>query len=351
MNHLSLCLLLVSALSFSACTDDPIVPEERDYSTAITTTAEDVILHTYQELADRGAILRAAGAQLEAQRTAESLEFARSAWRAAREPWEQSEGFLFGPVDQEGLDPSIDSWPVNVTDLNNILSSSGAISVGFLQAQEGTLKGFHTIEFLLWGESGDKTVDQLTPRQFEYLAAATAVLAEDTRKLFGLWAPSGENFIANVITAGNGSRVYRSQKAAIEEFANALVVIADEVANGKINDPFAAKDLKLEESRFSANSKADFADNMRSVRNIYLASMTSSAGASSLSAIVARQNSTLDAEIRAEIEASIARIESIPGTFSTAVFQQEAAVRAAQEQVRSLQTTLESKLLPLISSL
>lgn len=279
------------------------------------------------------------------------MQAARTAWVAARSPWEQSEGFLFGPVDQEGLDPSLDSWPVNVTDLNNVLASSNVLTVQFLGQQEGTLKGFHTIEFLLWGENGDKKIEDFTDRQFEYIAAAAGALEADAQMLYDLWKPSGGNYIGKVLEAGSGSDVYVSQKSALEEMTSALIIIADEVANGKINDPFVQVDLTLEESRFSANSKADFADNMRSIRNIYTGMYGAFGNGGSLSTIVKAQDPALDALVKDEIDRAIAEIEGIPDTFSKAVFNNPEEVAEAQEAVRTLQETLEQTVKPLINNL
>lgn len=344
---------IVATLSiFTSCSKDDDTPTPAaDYSDILTNTGENVILKTYEDLANKAAALLTATQALEANPTAANLEAAKTAWVTTRSPWEQSEGFLFGPVDQEGLDPSLDSWPVNVIDLNNVLNSSNALTVAFLAQQEGTLKGFHTIEFLLFGESGNKQVGDFTTRQFEYLAAASGALAADAQKLYDLWKPSSGNFINNVTNAGNGSQVYISQKAALEEITNALIIIADEVANGKINDPFVQQDLTLEESQFSNNSKADFADNMRSIQNIYTGKFGSFGNGRSLSEIIAEKNSGLDAEVKSEIEAAIQSITSIPGTFSDAVFNNATAVSNAQTKVRALQATLEEEVLPLISNL
>lgn len=38
-----------------------------------------------------------------------NLKAVKDTWRAARVAWEQSEAFLFGPTDQQGLDPAMDS--------------------------------------------------------------------------------------------------------------------------------------------------------------------------------------------------------------------------------------------------
>lgn len=344
--------ILYGLLIFSSCAkDDNNIKPEEDYSTILTNTGENVILKTYEALAADAAALQTATQALETDPSQANLEAAKAAWVAARSPWEQSEGFLFGPVDQEGLDPSLDSWPVNVTDLSNVLASGNELTVEFLAQQEGTLKGFHTIEFLLWGENSGKLVGNFTDREFEYLAAASGALAADAQQLYDLWKPSGGNYIANVLNAGKNSRVYVSQKSALEEIANALIIIADEVGNGKINDPFAQQDLTLEESRFSANSKADFADNMRSIKNIYVGTFRSFGTGSSLSDIIREKDAGLDDQVKIQIDAAIQAIEGIPGTFSEAVFNNPDLVSAAQNAVRNLQAALEEQVLPMISNL
>jgi len=343
--------LLAGFVAITSCdkNDDP--SPTADYTAILTNTGENIILETYEALAVQAALLETATQTLESNPTQNNLDAAKAAWVATRSPWEQSEGFLFGPVDQEGIDPSIDSWPVNVIDLNNVLASANPLTESFLAQQEGTLKGFHTIEFLLWGENGNKQVGDITTREFEYLAAAAGVLADDTQTLYDLWKPTGGNYIANLLMAGNGSQVYISQKSALEEITNALIVIADEVGNGKINDPLVQQDLTLEESRFSANSKADFADNIRSIKNIYTGVFGGFGDGHAVSDIIKEKNAAVDAEVIAEIDAAINAIETIPGTFSDAVFNNTAAVSVAQQAVRDLQSTFEEKVLPIISNL
>ena len=344
-------LILGSFFALTSCDDNDNPTPTENYKAILDNTGENIILKTYQSLATQAVELETATQTLETNPTQANLDAARSAWVATRAPWEQSEGFLFGPVDQEGIDPSIDSWPVNVIDLNNVLASANPLTIAFLAQQEGTLKGFHTIEFLLWGETGAKQVGDITAREFEYLAAAAGVLADDTQTLYDLWKPSGGNFISNILNAGNGSQIYVSQKSALEEFTNALIIIADEVGNGKINDPFVQQDLTLEESRFSANSKADFANNIRSVKHIYTGIFGVAGDGHALSDIIKEKNAAVDAEVIAKIDAAINAIETIPGTFSDAVFNNVAAVSAAQQAVRDLQATLEEKVLPIISNL
>lgn len=350
-NKFKILIFALTSLFFAACStdDDPLIVEA-DFSAELANIGSNVIVGTYTDLKEKGLALQVATARLEANPTADNLAAAKAAWVAARSPWEQSEGFLFGPVDEEGLDPSLDSWPVNVADLNNVLASSYELTASFLAAQEGTLKGFHTIEFLLWGATGTKTVDQFTAREFKYLAAAAEAITNDVSALAGLWLATDGNYVSNLLTAGQ-NHVFPSQKSAVEQIVDALVVIADEVANGKINEPFAAQDLTLEESRFSANSKADFADNMRSIQNIYLGKYGSKGTGEGITTIVGEADPTMDAKVRAAIAAAITSIEGIPGTFSEAIFQNPDDIKAAQQAVRNLQTVLEGEVLPLIREL
>ena len=46
----------------------------------------------------------------------------------ARAWWEKSEAFLFGPATDFGVDPHIDSWPLDVDALNMALSNTDQIN-------------------------------------------------------------------------------------------------------------------------------------------------------------------------------------------------------------------------------
>lgn len=341
MKNIKLLSIAFVVLLFIACKDDTVTPI-LDYSALLSNSASNVILKTYADLNTKSETLVTALATLETNRTAANLDAAKVAWRATREPWEQSEGFLFGPIKQQAIDPSIDSWPVNVTDLDAVLASSNTLTKAYIDGLEGTLKGFHTIEYLLFGVNNSKAVADFTPRQFEYLRACGQSLRGATQKVYDAWRPDGQNFILNLTAAGKTGSIYPSQKSAVQELLDGCIVISDEVANGKINNPFAQQDIKLEESRFSANSKADFANNIRSVRNIYLGGLNNSTTGEGLSTIIKAKDATLDTKIKGQIEAAIAAIEAIPGTFTTAITQQKTAVQAAQTAVRTLQATLET---------
>ena len=339
--------LLLGAVT--ACSDTATPPPDDgfDASQLLSDVANDVIFPTYQDLELKAEALNAAVVSLAADVSDPNLEAAREAWRATRRPWEQSEGFLFGPVETEGIDPSIDSWPVNVADLDAVLASGDPLTKESIDGLEGTLKGFHTIEYLLFGSSGTKAAAELTPRELEYLDAVTQSLVGAVGQLRAAWDPAAENFSGTLATAGQaGNAVYTSQSQALQEVVNGLVVICDEVGNGKISDPFDQQDRSLEESQFSNNSNADFADNIRSVRNVYLGEYTGHSGVGVQELVLAR-DPALDATVLSQIDAAIAAIGNMTPTFGEAITSNPAAVEAARSAVGALRQTLESQVLPL----
>ncbi len=328
-------------------------PNETLYTSVLTDVSSKVIVETYGELNAKANALIAALATLASDPTEANLENARQAWADTRAPWEKSEGFLYGPVDTEGIDPAIDTWPVDINSMNSILAGSSAITPAVLQANNEA-RGFHLIEYLLWGVDSDKTVTQITARELEYLQAAATDLQNNTQTLYDGWNSGSGNYVSNFINAGKTGSVYSSQKTALLELVGGLITIADEVGNGKIADPLneqgGTPQPQFEESRFSNNSKLDFADNIRSIQNVYLGDFGSFQG-NGLSNIVTQENTAVDVEIRASITDAINAIEAIPGTFTDAISNNRPAVSNAQTKVLDLKILLESKLEPLISGL
>ena len=352
MKQSNLALLVIVTLIISSCTGSQKQEDTNtDYKPILKELTEQVILPTYSSLATNAAALTTSTNLFTDGITSEELEAARASWRKTRSPWEMSEGFLFGPADTRGIDPSIDSWPVNTTDLEKVLASSDSLTKDYVKALDGTLKGFHTIEYLLWGKEGNKTAEDFSAREIEYLTACSQVLTDDTKLLESLWNASDQAFASEVIYAGEGgNEVYKSQKSILLEFANGMLDISDEVGNGKINDPYEQKDLKLVESRFSKNSKQDLFYNITSIKNIYFG-IFEGTKCLGISDIVAPIDASLDTQIKSEIDAAIFSIDAIPGTFSDAVFNNGPTIEAARQNVRKLQATLETKLLPLVSNL
>ena len=98
---------------------------------------------------------------------------------------------------------------------------------------------------------------------------------------------------------------------------NGMIVIADEVANGKISDPYNESDTTLVESQFSFNSISDFQDNIRGIQNVYMGKfMTDGQG---LNEFVNSHDPDLDARFQQEVQAAIDAIGAIPDPFRDSI--------------------------------
>jgi predicted lipoprotein len=180
----TLVLLTIFSAFFAGCTEDPVVPNNDALKTQVTSDiTTNVILPTYLELRDKTALLRDAAATYSASPTEANWLAARAAWYAARDPWEACEAFIFGPADFKALDPALDLWPLNRTDLDSILVSSIPITVEAVANFNENVKGSHTAEYLLFGDTNQKVFSQMTPREIEYLVAVTADIAKGSRQV------------------------------------------------------------------------------------------------------------------------------------------------------------------------
>ncbi len=335
--------------------DDGTALSGFDDAQVVADFADQVVVPTYNLLDTRAAALLDAVDALAADPKDATLAAAQQAWVDARAPWEQSEGFLFGPVDAQGFDPALDTWPLNKTDLDNVLQSSDALTAAYVAALPPTQKGFHTLEFLLFGSAADKTASDLTARELDYLVASAADFADIADRLASSWTvgiAGGTPYRDVFANAGAGSGGYPSLISAAQEIVGGMAGICDEVANGKIADPYDNQDVQLEESRFSNNSLKDFRDNIQSVKNAYVGAVplagTSGRG---LSDWVRAEDAELDTRILGAIEASLTALDAIPAPFGDAILDADAEdeIVDAQQAIRGLQDMLEGDLTALIN--
>lgn len=316
--------------------------------------ASNVVIATYSELSDRFDALATAAQTLADDPTDDNLTAAQDAWVAAREPWESAEGFLFGPVATLGIDPALDSWPVDKTQLDGVLASDDDLTADYVGGLEATLRGFHTTEYLLFGEAKNRKLEDLGDRELAYLVATTTLLSEAGARLESSWTEgdgSGPAYAEVFTTAGDdGNTAFPSKSSAAQEMVNGMIGIADEVANGKIADPFDQMDTRLVESQFSHNSLTDFQHNIGSIKNAYTGAVgfAGTSGAS-VSDYVASVDAELNTRVIAEIDAAIAALGEITPPFRDAITNPDEAAKitAAQEAIRTVQTTLEQDILPL----
>ena len=127
-----------------------------------------VVLPTYADLQQKNGDLLDAVNQFRENPSDQNFENCCNAWIEAREPWEKSESFLIGPVDYQGLDPNMDSWPLDVDAIVRLLNSQNweemqwsgnydADSEDITASQE--VRGYHTLEYLLFKNGQPRSVN------------------------------------------------------------------------------------------------------------------------------------------------------------------------------------------------
>lgn len=377
-------VLLIAALTFglAACSlskndgsgnqqkvigekDGDLTPNQK----VIKNVSKNVILQTYLDLASNAATLNKQAKALAANPTQANLDAAASAWRSTRTYWERTEAFLFGPVESLGLDPMMDTWPLNRADLDAILNSSNAITADTIRSIGTNLKGFHVVEYLLFGNgeaTNHRAIADFTAREATYLTSVTQVLEEDTARLARAWDtqsnPDDSNslpYATLIMNPGHAQSPYGSETAVLAEFVNGMIGIADEVGNGKIAEPLgdslANVKPEAEESPFSWNSLADFSDNIRSIRMVYSGLNKVDSDGSGIYSLVAAKDPALATQVSQQIDKAIASIEGIAGTegipFRLAI--KDAAGRercaVAQKELATLHGLLLEKVLPLLT--
>ena len=343
------------ALSLAACSDDdgatgPQI-ESYDFAPFLTSFSDNVAVPTYAALRDRAEDLHAAIAASNADPSNQALlEGAADAWRAAREPWEASEGFLFGPAAFLGLDPSLDSWPVDRQQLEQVLESDFELTASFIAEGLGpALRGFHTLEYLLFRGGEAREVSEITAREREYLLATSEVLNQDCTALWDAWASGydgGAAYADELEGAGSSGSRYATQRDAVIEIIEGMIGICDEVANGKIADPYDERDPGLEESQFSYNSLDDFQNNLRSVQHAYLG-RAGGTGGPGLDQFLEARSPALDQRLQQEIGEAISAIAAIPFPFRDHL-DASAEIEAAQAAIMRVASTLDGDVRALV---
>ncbi len=366
--------LLGITCGFAACSDDKDDPDPNQLDSRktaiITQYVNGVVIPTYRSLADEAVELATLCEELRQNPSQSKVDECCESWISARKYWELSEAFLFGAAADYNIDPHIDSWPLQKSQLDNILANDalidaldedGAGADAFATLGYGLL-GFHAVEYVLFRDGAPRKVSEITEAELIYNAAVAQDLANQTIRLEASWAGLANissakqnrleefelepsfNYGENMITAGmTGNTLYKTQLAAMEQILTGASDISDEVGNTKITDPVNSGNVLDVESWYSWNSIADFTDNIRSVRNAYYGSLDGSVGNNSMAAYINKVNSSLDSNVRKAIDNAINEISSMPAPFRNHLTKAETqkAVDACNTLLDALDAAIE----------
>lgn len=141
--------------------------DEATLQAIINNYVDNVVVPTYKNLKDQNAILYQTVNAFVDNPSNDGFEACATAWMNARQPWETSEAFLFGPVATFGLDPNMDSWPLDQTAIVDIMKSQKWNSLVWEDGDDDAkvesaqnVRGFHTLEFLIFKNGQPRTISK-----------------------------------------------------------------------------------------------------------------------------------------------------------------------------------------------
>ena len=312
----------------------------------------NVIVPTYTSLADETEKLEQTLNGLTTSTiTQAQINAACEDFKEARKYWERSEAFLMGAASDFDIDPTIDSWPLN----RSLLLSYFNNGMDDEMLDDATILGFHALEFILFRDGQPRKVAELqandTYKNFEKITGAQelayaqticTLLKQRTFQLQCAWdgganasrlavvkaagldyqTEKGLSYGENLIQAGiDGiNSTFPTLKAAIAQVLSddegSCLAICGEVGTAKIANPFSAGDVSYVESPYSYNSIADFRDNIRSIRNVWLGSTDKTANKYSFHTFFASVKSeTMNNKVENGYVSAIEGISNMPSPF------------------------------------
>lgn len=341
-------------LLLASCSDNdgPDAPDANEKDATFSTIAkqylDNTVNVTYHNLADNAEQLVADLQSIKGNKTDASVRKACESFLEARKWWERSEAFLFGAAADFGIDPHIDSWPLDRAGL--VAEMSNASHIASLAAEDGDawagahlgpeLLGFHGIEYIIFANGEPKSASAIPDNELTYAIAVAGDLRNKTYQLELSWcgenavkadrlakvdeelewpytlANSGVSYSRNMLNAGQAGSTYRSWTDAMEAIVDGCIDITDEVGTQKIGKPHTGEDMNYIESPYSHKSIIDFHDNMISVENAYMGGIEGRRDESkSLHAYIKSVNPSLDTRLVNAIKNAQDKISAMQSPF------------------------------------
>lgn len=328
---------------------------------AVATTYADIAQAMYEDSLATAKALDAAIDALVAEPSAATLDAAKTAWLAARKPYQQTEAYRFGNAIVDDWEGKVNAWPLDEGLIDYVDSSYGAESeanplytanvvanssiklgadtvdtasltpallagslqeIGGVEANVAT--GYHAIEFLLWGQDlngtgagagtrpwTDYSLGNCTgancDRRAAYLSAASDLLVDDLAWMAAQWAPGGE------------ARAELQAKGPDGALATILTGMGSlsygELAGERMKLGLLLHDPEEEHDCFSDNTHNSHYYDIVGIRAVYFGAYTRTDGSTvsgpSLAELVAESDAALADEMKAKLDATLAAAEAM----------------------------------------
>ncbi len=308
-------------------------------SEVIQDFTNDLVFFRYSSLLNSCVTMQSSVASLTNQTTDSNLAQSKLDWKNLRSDWEQSEGFLIGPVESNDYDPNTDTWPTDYVQMDSLLNSSNPLSTNDVKNLPQSLRGYHPLEYMLWGEGGSRTASNFTSREKIYMNSLISdILSNNVQPLFNDWFLGTDNYQNQVLTAGKGSTQFSTRQALFLNIQSVMNDICNEVGTSKMYEPFVARDSSITESPYSGNTLIDFKSNIMGLQQVYMGLN----GGRGLKDLVASKNLQLDQKIQAQINAALNSFDQITVRYEVAIFTQRVQVQQTMDQLNALNTLLEN---------
>lgn len=321
---------ILMTVTFSSCSDDDVTDspnntlseKETLLKSASTDYVNDVIYPTYGNLATQTGLLyeqlNAVKEKFKADPSSVSqndIDQICSTFLEARSYWEETEAFLYGAATDFGIDPHIDTWPLDLDGLVTELKNSDKIAqldngnegIAYAANKLGQeLLGFHGIEFIIFRNGKNRDVNSLLGNDPDLISSyganisgreeliyATAVAGDLRDRCYQLnvaWNPdapqeqktrvidecelqytvgSGQlTYGENMLIAGQAGSTYTTwRQVASTILTSGCQNISNEVYSQKMGNAYNGSDPNYIESPYSHRSFYDFKDNILSIQH------------------------------------------------------------------------------------
>jgi hypothetical protein len=387
-------VLAAAASCLAACNknDDPygLSTEEQEMKEIVHQYVPQVVYATYGDLAKESnelyELLSAASRKGVASLTQGELDAICAKFLQSRQSWEESEAFLYGAATDFGIDPHIDTWPLDVEALATSLSNAeqvaaleGEDGIAYAAAKLGQeLLGFHGIEFILFRDGANRKVEKLRSNEdhvafagktvtgAQELVYATAVagdLRDNCYRLCVSWnsaAPaaykarceelevavtltgSDKTYGENMLNAAEIGSTYSTWQETLSSILLAgCSNICNEVANVKMGNAHSGEDVNYIESPYSKQSFQDFIDNILSIQyTLYGGAGRTSADTHSLMSYFNRHNYSGASNLQKALESSLTALKACQAKGAFVDIYTDASVQTAMDAVNGLDEEL-----------
>jgi len=339
-----------------------------DGATPVVDNYATIVHASYADSLQQAQALKTAVESFVATPSAASLEAAKTAWLAARDPYGETESYRFydGPIDdpEDGPEGRINAWPLDEAYVDYVVGNLGAGIINDLAgfptlskdvlaeqnekgAEENISTGYHAIEFLLWGQDLSTTGSGARPftdyvvggtaanpdRRGQYLRLAAELLVDDLQSITDQWTPGGTNYASELRDVDSREAVRRMLQG-IGSLSGA------ELSGERMATALDNRDQEDEHSCFSDNTHHDLRNNAIAIQNVYLGRYGTIDGPG-IDELVRARDPELDARMQDQLAASVAAIEAIPVPFDQAIIDDAGRV-TARSAITALRTQTDT---------